>query len=150
MMSLFPQGGAAAAARNQPWVQFKAGKCVMTREASGDYMVTPDLRKGQISLGKGDDNLTHLKWTDRTSNTVIDDMIVFQDEVDFKKVNTGRAGDRVYMLKWRLGDRRLMFWMQDKSDEKDEENCRKINEYISRPPQDAGPGANNNRYFFLF
>ena len=143
MMSLFPQGGAAVA-RNQPWVQFKAGKCVMTRESTGDYMVTPDLRKGQISLGKGEDNLTHLKWTDRGSNTVIDDLIVFQDEVDFKKVNTGRAGDRVYMLKWRLGDRRLMFWMQDKSDAKDEENCRKVNEYISRPPQEGGAANNNN------
>jgi hypothetical protein len=69
------------------------------------------------------------------------DLIVFPDTVTFSKVNTGREGDRVYLLQWRGQQRRFFFWMQDKDASKDEENARKINEYINNPPQAQQPSS---------
>lgn len=56
--------------------------------------------------------------------------MIFPGDATFKKVNTGRANDRVYVLKYSSGSS-LMFWMQDKNAEKDEEICTKINTYIN-------------------
>ena len=35
----------------------------------------------------GEDQLMHFKWKDRTSGTVEDDLIIFPDDVEFKKVS---------------------------------------------------------------
>lgn len=105
----------------------------MTLQPEGDFLVTPEDKKGLITLTKENDGLIHFRWKDRTTNTVVDDLIVFPDDVQYKRVNTGRESDRVYMLKWRIGDRRIMFWMQNKSSVDDAENCTKINTHINNP-----------------
>lgn len=97
------------------------------------FLVTPDLQKGMITLARTNDNLVNFQWSDRASNSVDNGLILFPDDVEFKKVDTGRSGDRVYMLKWRTGGKVLMFWMQDKSTSKDVENCTKFNEFINNP-----------------
>lgn len=140
--SLFPQGGNARQAP-KPIVSFKAGKCAMVLQPEGDFLVTPEDKKGQITLSKESDGLIHFRWTDRTTKTVVDDLIVFPDDVQFKKVNTGRESDRVYMLKWRIGDRRIMFWMQNKDTSEDSDNCANINRHINNPnagTESAGGG----------
>lgn len=106
--------------------------------------MTPDLKKGRISLHKGGDNLIHFKWTDRSTNTVSSDLIVFADEVVFKRVVTGTPTDRVFMLKWKIGDRREMFWMQDKRTDNDSENCEKINRFINNPDATNQPSESDN------
>ena len=68
--------------------------------------------------------------------------MVFPNDVRYYKVDTGRAQDRVYMLQWQSGsNRRFCFWMQDKSADADEENCRKLNEYIQNPPEPEAAGS---------
>jgi hypothetical protein len=106
--------------------------------------VTPDLKKGKISLHKGADNLIHFKWTDRSTNAVVSDLLVFPDEVVFKKVVTGTPADRVYMLKWKIGDRREMFWLQDKRTDNDSENCEKINRFINNPDANNQASESDN------
>jgi 26S proteasome regulatory subunit N13 len=130
--SLFPQGANGRQAA-KPIVSFKAGKCAMVLQPEGDFLVTPEDKKGLVTLSKENDGLIHFRWTDRTAKAIIDDLIVFPDDVQFKRVNTGRDGDRVYMLKWRIGDRRIMFWMQNKSPSEDSDNCAKINAHINNP-----------------
>jgi hypothetical protein len=129
---------------SQPLVQFKAGKCNLAAQEDGSFLVTPDLKKGKISLHKGADGLIHFKWTDRSSNTVVSDLLVFPDEVVFKKVVTGTPTDRVYMLKWKIGDRREMFWLQDKRTDNDSENCEKINRFINNPDATNQPSESDN------
>ena len=36
--------------------------------------------------------LMHLCWKDRTSTTVEDDLVIFPDEIDFKKVTQNTTG----------------------------------------------------------
>ncbi|XP_072305314.1 proteasomal ubiquitin receptor ADRM1-like [Eucyclogobius newberryi] len=113
-------------------VEFRAGK--MTMKGS---TVTPDKRKGQVYIQQTDDSLIHFCWKDRTTGNVDDDLIIFPDDCEFKRVNQCTTG-RVYVLKFKAGSKRLFFWMQEPKTDKDEEFCRKVNEYLNNPPM---PGA---------
>ncbi|XP_065105864.1 proteasomal ubiquitin receptor ADRM1 isoform X4 [Paramisgurnus dabryanus] len=113
-------------------VEFRAGK--MTLKGS---TVTPDKRKGSVYIQQTDDSLIHFCWKDRTSGNVEDDLIIFPDDCEFKRVNQCTTG-RVYVLKFKAGSKRLFFWMQEPKTDKDEEYCRKVNEYLNNPPM---PGA---------
>merc|ERR1719330_294970 len=90
---------------------------------------------------QGEDQLMHFKWKDRTSGTVEDDLIIFPDDVEFKKVSQCTTG-RVFILKFKNSTRKLFFWMQEPKDDKDEEFCKKVNDYLNNPP---APGSNNSR-----
>ncbi|XP_068600710.1 proteasomal ubiquitin receptor ADRM1 isoform X2 [Brachionichthys hirsutus] len=113
-------------------VEFRAGK--MTLKGS---TVTPDKRKGSVYVQQSDDSLIHFCWKDRTSGNVDDDLIIFPDDCEFKRVNQCTTG-RVYVLKFKAGSKRLFFWMQEPKTDKDDEFCRKVNEYLNNPP---APGA---------
>jgi 26S proteasome regulatory subunit N13 len=135
-MSLFPQAQRGAEPAGQVAVQFRAGKCTMSSvQSNGKYMVTSDPRSGRLSLSKGGDGLMHFKWTNTVTNKVEDDRIVFPGEYTFKKVKTGitEGNNRVFMLRYQSGEQRLMYWMQDKTDEKDEENVKKMNDFLLNP-----------------
>uniref|UniRef100_A0A673LJ57 Adhesion regulating molecule 1 n=1 Tax=Sinocyclocheilus rhinocerous TaxID=307959 RepID=A0A673LJ57_9TELE len=99
-------------------VEFRAGK--MTLKGS---TVTPDKRKGTVYIQQTDDSLIHFCWKDRTSGNVEDDLIIFPDDCEFKRVNQCTTG-RVYVLKFKAGSKRLFFWMQEPKTDKDEEYCR--------------------------
>jgi len=111
-------------------VEFKAGK--MTLNAT-TKMVSPDKRKGQLSVIQSDDQLMHLQWKDRTSGTVEDDLIIFPDDVEFKSVPACTTG-RVFVLKFKTSNKRMFFWMQEPKADKDEEFCKKVNENLNNPP----------------
>nr|XP_006639745.1 PREDICTED: proteasomal ubiquitin receptor ADRM1 [Lepisosteus oculatus] len=113
-------------------VEFRAGK--MTLKGS---TVTPDKRKGLVYIQQTDDSLIHFCWKDRTTGNVDDDLIIFPDDCEFKRVTQCTTG-RVYVLKFKAGSKRLFFWMQEPKSDKDEEYCRKVNEYLNNPPM---PGA---------
>merc|ERR1711997_464895 len=137
--ALFSGGGsrASGAAASKALVEFRAGK--MTMNASN--LVTPDKRKGQVMVEQGDDQLMHFKWKDRTTGTVEDDLIIFPDDVEFKKVAQCTTG-RVFILKFKSSSRKLFFWMQEPKDDKDEEICKKVNDFLNNPP---APGSSSSR-----
>uniref|UniRef100_A0A8C6WE45 Adhesion regulating molecule 1 n=1 Tax=Neogobius melanostomus TaxID=47308 RepID=A0A8C6WE45_9GOBI len=116
-------------------VEFRAGK--MTMKGS---TVTPDKRKGQVYIQQTDDSLIHFCWKDRTTGNVDDDLIIFPDDCEFKRVNQCTTG-RVYVLKFKAGSKRLFFWMQVTQTDKDEEFCRKVNEYLNNPPMPGTLGS---------
>uniref|UniRef100_A0A3P8X3X4 ADRM1 26S proteasome ubiquitin receptor n=1 Tax=Cynoglossus semilaevis TaxID=244447 RepID=A0A3P8X3X4_CYNSE len=119
-------------------VEFRAGK--MTMKGS---TVTPDKRKGQVYIQQTDDSLIHFCWKDRTTGNVDDDLIIFPDDCEFKRVNQCTTG-RVYVLKFKAGSKRLFFWMQEPKTDKDEEFCRKVNEYLNNPPIPGALGSGSS------
>ncbi|CAN0103318.1 unnamed protein product, partial [Scytosiphon promiscuus] len=144
-MAMFPQFGAMPGAPAQggsaPLLSFKAGKMKVTDKGDNKFHITPDLRKGTISLFKGpDDQLMHFAWKERPSGTVVDDVIILPEEAVYKKIDTGREGERVFLMEI-AGNRRFFYWMQDKDVEKDEENMKKVNELTNSPPPDDAPSA---------
>lgn len=116
-------------------VEFRAGKMTLKGNT-----VTPDKRKGTVYIQQSDDSLIHFCWKDRTTGNVDDDLIIFPDDCEFKRVNQCTTG-RVYVLKFKAGSKRLFFWMQEPKTDKDDEYCRKVNEYLNNPPIPGAPGS---------
>ena len=136
MASLFPtnSGSSGSGGGGNVLISFKAGKCnIGPIQSNGKHAITPDIRKGTVSLVKGADQLVYLKWTDRSSNRAEDERMVFPDELKCLKVKTGRDNDRIHLLKYNTGQLFLMFWMQDKASDKDKDNCKRLNELLNNP-----------------
>ncbi|XP_067011079.2 proteasomal ubiquitin receptor ADRM1 [Anabrus simplex] len=128
-----PAGGAlfgnnASRSQNKNLVECKAGKMTLKGK-----MVHPDKRKGLLYVYQSDDSLMHFCWKDRTTGTVEDDLIIFPDDCEFKRVPQCTTG-RVYVLKFKSSNRKFFFWVQEPKTDKDEENCRRINEVLNNPP----------------
>ncbi|XP_005091550.1 proteasomal ubiquitin receptor ADRM1 isoform X2 [Aplysia californica] len=127
MAALF---GNSAVSRSQSknLVEFKAGKMHMKGK-----MVHPDKRKGLVYVYQSDDSLMHFCWKDRSNATVEDDLIIFPDDIEFKHVSQCTTG-RVYVLKFKSSSRKFFFWLQEPKTDKDEENCKKVNDFLNNPP----------------
>jgi hypothetical protein len=110
-MSLF--GGAASQARSRNLVEFKAGKMTLRSNMVCNskfhnllpftiinfliFQVHPDKRKGLVYLYQGNDMLMHFCWKDRSSNAPEDDLVIFPDEIEFKKVTQNTTGKKIYL-----------------------------------------------------
>ncbi|XP_039297053.1 proteasomal ubiquitin receptor ADRM1 homolog [Nilaparvata lugens] len=121
-------GSSSSRSQNKNLVEFKAGKMTMKGK-----MVHPDKRKGLLYVNQSEDSLMHFCWKDRQTGTVEDDLIIFPDDCEFKRVPQCSTG-RVYVLKFKNSSRKLFFWVQEPKTDKDEENCRRINDVLNNPP----------------
>lgn len=130
-------GGSSGGIRHL--VEFRAGRMNLVNK-----MVHPDQRKGMVYVFQADDGLIHFCWKDRTTGNVEDDLIVFPDDCEFKKIENVKNG-RVFLLKFKSSSRRLFFWMQEPKTDKDEEWCRRINEVINNPPSSNSLGGGSGR-----
>ena len=119
-------------------VEFRAGRMNMVGK-----MVHPDNRKGLVYLTQSEDGLMHFCWKDRTTGKVEDDLIVFPDDFEFKRVEQCKTG-RVYVLKFKTSTRRIFFWMQEPKIDKDEEFCRRVNELMNNPPSQTRTNSDGN------
>eukprot|EP00753_Platysulcus_tardus_P004032 PLAT12516.17.p1 GENE.PLAT12516.17~~PLAT12516.17.p1 ORF type:complete len:398 (-),score=176.68 PLAT12516.17:76-1212(-) len=126
-MSLFASAGDDAP------LAFKAGRMVERDAGEGRVKMSALATKGLLLVKRAPDSLVHVQWKDRTSGETVLDLITFPGVAEYVKVDTGREKDRVYLLRWLDGTRRFMFWMQDASSDNDEENCEKLNSFISDP-----------------
>uniref|UniRef100_A0A182QCF4 Proteasomal ubiquitin receptor ADRM1 homolog n=1 Tax=Anopheles farauti TaxID=69004 RepID=A0A182QCF4_9DIPT len=124
---------------NRHLVEFRAGRMNMVNK-----MVHPDNRKGLVYVYQAEDGLIHFCWKDRTSGNIEDDLILFPDDCEFKKIDYVKNG-RVFVLKFKSSSRRLFFWMQEPKTDRDDEWCRRINEVINNPPSgnNIGSGGRN-------
>nr|XP_039260258.1 proteasomal ubiquitin receptor ADRM1-like [Styela clava] len=128
-MALFANTSSAGGrSSSKNLVEFRAGKMFMK-----GTMVNPDKRKGLVYVHQSDDNLIHFCWKDRTSGKVEDDLIIFPDDCEFKRVSQCTTG-RVYILKFKASSRKFFFWMQEPKTDKDEEHSKKVNDSLNNPP----------------
>lgn len=130
--ALFSGGGSRNATTSKALVEFRAGKMNLSGTT-----VTPDKRRGQVLIEQGDDQLMHFKWKDRGTGQIEDDLIIFPDDIEFKKVGQCTTG-RVFILKFKSSTQKLFFWMQEPKEDRDEEFCKKVNDYLNNPP---APGS---------
>jgi hypothetical protein len=125
-------------------LSFKAGKLNATLQPNGKYLVTADPRRGTLEVNwtqsTSSVGVLKIEWKDRRTRSVIDSLSIFpEDNCTYSKVDTGIPNDRVYYLQYgNASDRRFFFWMQDKEEGNlDEENCVKINTFMSDPEEAA-------------
>jgi len=124
-------------------VSFNAGKMTATATAGGKFLIAPDLKKGKVCLSRGDDQLLHFQWIDRQTGASPEDFIIFPDDASFGRVDTGRAGDRVYILQYKNSSRRFFFWMQSKDSSRDEELAKNNAQAGAAAGDGARGGASN-------
>merc|ERR1711871_294833 len=100
--------------------------------------------KGVLSIsGPGADGLVHLKWKNRESGAVDPDVLVFPNEWKIEKVDTGREGDRVWVLQLSKNlSRRHFFWSLEADEAVEIEKVGKLSEYL-RNPSSIPPSAAN-------
>lgn len=123
--------GNQASSQSKYLLEFKAGKMLLEGTT-----VNPINRKGLVYLHRADDNLMHFCWKDRTSGQLEDDLIIFPDDTEFKKVEQCTTG-RVFVLKFKSTNKKCFYWMQEPKDDKDEDICKKVNEYLNNPSASA-------------
>lgn len=127
-MALFASHGSSGRSSTKNLVEFRAGKMSMK-----GAMVSPDKRKGSVYVYQADDGLMHFCWKDRSNGRVEDDLIIFPDDCEFKRVAQCTTG-RVYILKFKSSTRKYFFWMQEPKTDKDEDHCKKVNDSLNNPP----------------
>jgi 26S proteasome regulatory subunit N13 len=124
--------GAATQTRSRNLVEFKAGKMNLK-----GTMVQPDKRKGLVYVHQSEDSLMHFCWKDRTNGIVEDDLIIFPDDIEIKRVHQCTTG-RVFLMKFKSSNKKFFFWMQENDVEKDEKLWKKVNDSLNNPP---APGS---------
>ncbi|RNA43364.1 proteasomal ubiquitin receptor ADRM1 isoform X1 [Brachionus plicatilis] len=127
--------GSSQSSKSKNLVEFKAGKMSMVNKT-----VHPDKRKGLVYVYQSDDALMHFCWKDRTSGIVEDDLMIFPDDVEIKKVSQCTTG-RVYLLRFKSSNKKLFFWMQETESDKDEKLWKKVNDSLNNPP---APGSSSS------
>lgn len=115
--------------RRQYALQFRAGK--LNRDPSSN-MVKPDPRDGQIILDVGEeDGLMHFYWKDAKADRIEDDLLIFPEDPVFEKVP--QPNSRVFVLRFRSSNEKLLFWMQEPDASGDEQICAQVNNLINSP-----------------
>ncbi|KAL7549837.1 hypothetical protein ACHAWF_013099 [Thalassiosira exigua] len=132
-------GGGGGDPAETSLLSFKAGKMTTRLKSNGKYAVEPDPRRGEVRVvwtatpassagGRGSaaggaggggaaaaTGHIKLEWRDRRTKTVVNTVPIFpEDDAAFERVETGREGDRVYLLGLRGGkteDSRHFFWL---------------------------------------
>ena len=66
--------------------------------------------------------------------------VIFPDDIEFRKVKACTTG-RVFILKFKSSSRKMFFWMQEPKADKDEDNCKKVNDYLNNPPAARAGGG---------
>ena len=89
-------GGAGGGGPAAPLAKFKAGKCDFAKKDGGPTLrVTPSPRKGLIQLVRDQsDGMVHFQWKDRTADSVVDDILVFDGDCSFLRVERLKWSER--------------------------------------------------------
>ena len=144
----------SAPSRPPALVSFKAGKMNLTQVEESDatkYRCEPDVRRGEVRLvyqtassGTAATNGLYWQWYDRRDDSLVDSKQIAAAGSTWEKVelpaSKKHARDRVYVWTQQDGTHD-MYWMQDASEEKDEEVMVKVNQYLADPASAAPVGT---------
>ncbi|XP_074035869.1 proteasomal ubiquitin receptor ADRM1 homolog [Leptinotarsa decemlineata] len=119
--------GPGSTGGNKHLIEVRAGKLNLKGK-----MVTSDKRKGLLYVYQSEDSLMHFCWQDRTTGVVEDDLIIFPDDCEYVKVPQCTTG-RAYLLKFKSSNKKFFFWLQEPKTDKDDDNCKRINELLNNP-----------------
>lgn len=132
-----------AAAGVAPLAQMKCGKMNL-----GGTTVTADPRKGLLVLRKSEDGLMHLIWKDRTADSVVEDLIVFEGDASIRRLEECKDGYAM-LLEFSQTARKLFFYSQEPRKKgldwdditKEKELMDKVNTILTGGPASSAPAA---------
>uniref|UniRef100_A0A914DT43 Proteasomal ubiquitin receptor ADRM1 homolog n=2 Tax=Acrobeloides nanus TaxID=290746 RepID=A0A914DT43_9BILA len=134
MSVLFANAAANQRTTSGHLLEFKAGRSALEQGSTpATRKVVSDKAKGTIFIKQSQDQLMHFCWKNRESGNVEIDLIVFPGDTEFIPVKECKDG-RVFILKFKSGGDRRIFWMQEPKPDKDDEICKKVNDLLNNPP----------------
>lgn len=140
---------AAIIPETPPLVSFKAGKMKLVEQPTGSYKCEPDTSRGEVRLVYNTfDNLVQWQWYDRRTKKVVDKYPITEEGSTFERIdlspNKKHKNDRIYVWTSKNTEgiyKYDMYWMQDISDEKDDEIVAQVNQYLADLASAAPEGA---------
>jgi hypothetical protein len=117
---------------------FKAGKMNLEPREGGKFWVTPDTRRGTVQLVWTSSNSLKWEWKCRRNNDEVVDSFDVTPGATFERVESPTG--RVYVL----SQPRCMYWMQDASDENDDDICVQVNQYLANPDEAKPEGSSGD------
>eukprot|EP00040_Diaphanoeca_grandis_P018262 m.95929 g.95929 ORF g.95929 m.95929 type:complete len:375 (+) comp26855_c4_seq1:137-1261(+) len=126
-MSLFAEApGGGAPPSNSYLCSFNAGKCIIDSQ----NVVTAQKEKGVVCVYMAE-GMPNFQWKSRETPSQEDSpMFLFPGDGNFRKCKSAKDA-RVYYLHIQASNVRKFFWMQDKDDTKDTENCKRMDDVIN-------------------
>ncbi|EGT51023.1 hypothetical protein CAEBREN_16810 [Caenorhabditis brenneri] len=123
-------------------VEFKAGRSRLEPGSGGDATkkVIAEAAKGLVFIKQSNDMLVHFCWKNRETGALVDDLIIFPDDAEFKAV-TGCPDGKVFMLKFKSSGEMKLFWLQDPSPDADKDLIKKVNDALNKPATSRPSGA---------
>uniref|UniRef100_A0A1I7U910 Proteasomal ubiquitin receptor ADRM1 homolog n=1 Tax=Caenorhabditis tropicalis TaxID=1561998 RepID=A0A1I7U910_9PELO len=133
-------------------VEFKAGRSRLEAgNGEGIKNVVAEQTKGLVFIKQSNDMLVHFCWKNRETGALVDDLIIFPDDAEFKPVH-GCPDGKVFMLKFKSSGEMKVFWLQDTSPDADKDLVKKVNDALNKPPtsrpsasRSSGSNANADR-----
>ena len=126
--------GAASSERNKHvCTSFKAGKMNLEPRDSGKFWVTPDTRRGTVQLVWSAGSLKW-EWLSRRNEGAVVDSFDVTRGATFERIESPTG--RIFLL----SEPRTMYWMQDASEEMDDDICVQVNQYLANP-EEAKPAS---------
>lgn len=93
--------------------------------------VVAEKTKGVVYIRQSPDQLMHFCWKNRETGAVVDDLIIFPGDTEFKEVK-GCPDGKVYMLKFKSSKEYRLFWLQDGNVDVEKELVQKVRKFICR------------------
>jgi len=136
-------------------VSFKAGKMDLTLQENGNYWAVPDTRRGEVRITwKTTESTLYWEWYDRREKNVdaIDRHVLYTADGSTSDLGTlervtnapnPTPQGRLYVwTRPQAGSpsQYHMYWLQDASDENDDELIAKVNQYLA-DPSSANPSS---------
>ncbi|PAV81862.1 hypothetical protein WR25_17307 isoform A [Diploscapter pachys] len=142
MAAMFSTNRAAQGQGNGSLVEFKAGRSKLeTLPAGGTKRkVVAEKTKGVVYIRQSPDQLMHFCWKNRETGAVVDDLIIFPGDTEFKEVK-GCPDGKVYMLKFKSSKEYRLFWLQDGNVDVEKELVQKVNDALNKPPSSSRAAA---------
>jgi len=145
-------------------VSIKAGKVDLQLQENGHYWAAPDTRRGEIRIvWETNESTLYWEWFDRREKAVVDKHVLWTATASTASTSANDCGtmekvtnvpnaapqDRLYVWSQPQAGKDKptyhMYWLQDASEEKDDELIVKINQYLADPatanPSSTGIGA---------
>lgn len=118
------------AAKDDGLVTFRAGRLFQDETTK---LVTADKKRGRVKCTKDERGLFHFLWFNRINGQQELDLTIFPGTASWEKVDECKDG-RVFLLRLLDANRKHFFWMQETTDEKDEEYSTNINKLCKGLP----------------
>ncbi|CAI4228833.1 unnamed protein product [Auanema sp. JU1783] len=126
-------------------IEFKAGRSNLQAGTENKKKVVADKCKGTIIIKQSSDQLMHFCWKNRETGAIVDDLIIFPGDTEFREVK-GCPDGQVFMLKFKTSNESRFFWVQEPDIEKD--IVQKVNDTLNKPPSQrmAARGGSSERH----